>query len=452
MAFPKGFAWGAAAASYQVEGAAYEDGRGISVWDTFCNVPDAIAQKETGEVSTDHYHKYAEDARMMGEMGLSAYRMSISWPRVLPDGVGRINQAGLDFYDRLVDALIENGVNPWVTLFHWDFPRELYLKGGWLNRDSADWFAEYTAVIVDKLSDRVSNWMTFNEPQCFIGLGHMTGVHAPGLKLPMCDVLQATHNVLRAHGKAVSTIHAKSVKKPSVGAAYVASIRVPDTNSHEDIEAARKCMFSSTIGFPWSNIWYTDPMILGTYPEEMVKIHEKDMPEIKSGDMETIHQPLDFYGVNTYTATRVRAGKNGEIEVVQPPTGFAQSTMGWLVEPEGLYWGPKFFYEHYGLPIVITENGMANCDTVSVDGKVHDPERIDYLTRYLREFSKAIDDGVDARGYFAWSVMDNFEWAMGYGKRFGLVYVDYKTKERILKDSAHWYREVAKSNGVSLYK
>jgi beta-glucosidase len=449
MAFPKDFAWGAAAASYQIEGGAYEDGKGLSVWDTMCKTPGAIADGNTGDIACDHYHRYEEDARIMGEIGLKAYRLSISWPRVLPEGTGKINQAGLDFYDRLVDSLIANGIDPWVTLFHWDFPRELYVKGGWLNRDSADWFAEYTAVIVDKLSDRVSNWITLNEPQCFVGIGHITGVHAPGLKLPQCDSMLAAHNTLRAHGKAVQTIRARAKKKPFIGYAPVGAIRVPATNSPEDIEAARKLMFS-TYGDIWNNVWFSDPMILGHYPEDGLKQYEKDMPEIKSGDMETIHQPLDFYGYNTYSATNVKATEDGGFEVLKPKPGSPLSDMGWLINPDGLYWGSKFFYEHYGLPIVVTENGMANCDRVHLDGKVHDPERIDYISRYLQALSKAIDEGVDARGYFVWSIMDNFEWAYGFDKRFGLVYVDYATQKRTLKDSAYWYKDVIASNGASI--
>lgn len=449
MAFPKGFVWGAAAASYQVEGGAYEDGKGLSVWDTMCKVPDAIYAGDTGDVACDHYHRYEEDARIMGEIGLNAYRLSICWPRVLPEGTGKINQAGLDFYDRLVDSLIANGVDPWVTLFHWDYPRDLYLKGGWLNRDSADWFAEYTAVIVDKLSDRVSNWMTMNEPQCFLGLGHLTGTHAPCLKLPVPDYLLATHNALIAHGKSVQTIRTRAKKTPFIGYAPVGATRIPASNSPEDIEAARSLMFS-TYDDIWNNVWFSDPMILGHYPEDGLKRFGDKMPKILSGDMETINQPLDFYGFNNYSATNVKATEDGGYEVLKPEAGPVLTTLGWHVQPEGLYWGPKFFYEHYGLPIVITENGMANCDWVHLDGKVHDPERIDYLARYLNAFSRAIDDGVDGRGYFLWSIMDNFEWAYGYSKRFGIVYVDFNTQKRTLKDSAFWYKDVIASNGASI--
>ena len=392
----------------------------------------------------------AEDARMMGELGLGAYRLSVSWPRILPEGIGKINQAGLDFYDRLVDSLIENGVDPWITLFHWDFPRDLYLKGGWLNRDSADWFAEYTSIVVDKLSDRVSNWITLNEIQCYIGHGHDSGIHAPGLKLPTCDILLATHNTMLAHGKAVQIIRAQAKKKPSVGFASVGVVRTPYSQSEADIEAARKCMFSVDGKSPWNNTWTSDPMILGHYPEDGLEILKDSLPEIKDGDMELINQPLDFYGVNIYTGAPVRATKNGGWEIVKSRTGYPQSAMNWEVVPDALYWGPRFFYERYGLPIVITENGMANCDWVSLDGKVHDPQRIDYMARYLKAYSKAADDGVDISAYFTWSVMDNFEWAMGYARRFGIVFVDYPTGERIPKDSALWYKDVISTNGAYL--
>lgn len=450
MSFPKDFVWGAAAASYQIEGGAFADGKGLSVWDSFCASSGKVVENHTGEVSCDHYHRYQEDVDIMAEIGLKAYRLSISWPRVLPNGIGKVNEAGLDFYDRLVDSLLAKGIDPWVTLFHWDFPQELYYKGGWLNRDSADWFAEYTSVIVDKLSDRVTNYMPQNEPQCFIGLGHMTGVHAPGLVLTMPDVLRAAHNSLLANGKSVQVIRAQAKKKPSIGTAFVGVTRIPKTNSPEDIEAARKCMFSMYGGFPWNNTWFSDPMIFGRYPQDGIDQAGSSMPKIAEGDMETIKQPLDFYGFNSYTGTFVQAdGENG-FKVVLPEPGYPQSAMGWGVFPEALYWGPKFFYEHYKLPVVVTENGMANCDIIDTDGKVHDPQRIKYLSSYLEEYRRAIEDGAKGIGYFQWSIMDNFEWAEGYRKRFGIVYVDYKDQKRVLKDSAYWYKDTIASNGESL--
>ncbi|NET39393.1 MAG: beta-glucosidase [Cyanothece sp. SIO1E1] len=450
MSFPESFVWGAAAASYQIEGGAYADGKGLSVWDMMCRQPGKIWSGNTGDVACDHYHRYQEDAQLMGEIGLQAYRLSISWPRVIPEGVGRVNEQGLAFYDQLVDCLLANGVQPWITLFHWDYPYALYCRGGWLNRDSSDWFAEYAAVIVDKLSDRVSHWMTLNEPQCFIGLGHQSGEHAPGLKLGFADVLLAIHHSLLAHGKAVQVIRSRAKSTPVIGAAPVGVATIPATNRAEDIAAARACMFSVSGKNCWNNTWFVDPMVLGEYPQDGMTLFKAEMPKILTGDMETICQPLDFYGVNIYHGQTIRAKSGGGYAAVPSADGPALTTMDWKVTPDALYWGPRFLYERYQLPIVVTENGMANCDWIHVDGKVHDPQRIDLLTRYLRAYERAINDGVTARGYFLWSVMDNFEWAFGYKQRFGLVYIDYSNQKRVLKDSAYWYKSVITSNGAML--
>ena len=447
MSFPKDFVWGAAAASYQIEGGAYDDGKGLSIWDVMCRQTGKVWEGNTGDVACDHYHRYQEDARLMGEIGLKGYRLSISWPRVIPEGVGAVNEKGLTFYDRLIDALLENGVQPWVTLFHWDYPYELYCRGGWLNRDSSDWFAEYTTVIVDKLSDRVSNWMTLNEPQVFIGLGHQSGQHAPGLQLGFADVLLAAHNALLAHGKAVQVIHARTKTEPAIGAAPVGITTIPATESPDDIEAARTRMFSVWNKSCWNNTWFTDPMFLGKYPDDGTKLFESEMPYIPDGDMKTICQPLDFYGANIYTGRTIRSTGDGGTKSVKDPDGPPLTTMEWRMTPKALYWGPRFLFERYQLPIVITENGMANCDWIHRDGKVHDPQRIDFIARYLSEFKRAMNDGVVAKGYFLWSIMDNFEWNQGYKQRFGIIYVDYATGKRILKDSAYWYKDVIASNG-----
>ncbi len=447
MSFPKDFIWGAAAASYQVEGAAYEDGKGLSVWDMLCRQPGRIWSNDTGEVACDHYHRYEQDARLMAEIGLKAYRLSISWPRVIPDGTGKVNAKGLAFYDKLVDSLLENGVDPWVTLFHWDYPYALYCRGGWLNRDSSDWFAEYTQVIVDKLSDRVTRWMTQNEPQCFIGLGHQEGEHAPGLKLGFADVLLAAHNSLLAHGKAVHVIRARTKRKALIGAAPVGIIKMPCSGNPEDVAAARAATFSVTAKNCWNNTWFADPVVLGNYPADGLKLFEKEMPVIREGDMATIRQPIDFYGVNIYFGQYVRSSGDGAAAIAPLPRGPALTTMEWPVTPDALYWGPRFLYERYKLPVVVTENGMANCDWIHTDGKVHDPQRIDFVGRYLSEYRRAIADGVRAEGYFLWSIMDNLEWAYGYKQRFGIIHVDYATGTRTLKDSARWYKKVIETNG-----
>lgn len=450
MAFPQGFTWGAATASYQIEGACDADGKGPSVWDMLARQPGRTYEGHTGEPACDSYRRYAEDVALMREMGLKGYRFSISWPRVMPDGTGRVNEAGLGFYDRLVDGLLAAGVEPWPTLFHWDYPYELFKRGGWLNPDSSHWFSEYTRVIVDRLSDRVSNWMTLNEPQCFIGLGHLDGVHAPGLRLGMREVLLAAHNALLAHGRAASAIREHSKSAAKIGWAPVGVVHHPVTHSAADIEACRERVNAVDAGSLWNNRWWADPVILGHYPETGLRAYGADAPRCPSSDFDVMKQPLDFYGANVYTSTPTRAGAGGAAEKVPLKAGYPASLFNWPMTPEALYWGPKFLQEMYGLPIVITENGLSNVDWVSLDGHVHDPNRIDFTTRYLRELGRAIGDGVDIRGYFHWSLMDNFEWAEGHKQRFGMIHVDYETQKRTVKDSGHWYRGVIESNGASL--
>lgn len=452
MSFDKRFVWGAAAASYQIEGAAGIDGKGESVWDDFCRQPGKVRFGHDGRVACDHYHRYGEDVSLMAQMGLQAYRMSISWPRVIPEGVGTINKAGLAFYDRLVDELLAKQIQPWVTLFHWDYPLALYRRGGWLNPDSPKWFADYTAQVVDALSDRVSHWMTLNEPQCFIGLGHQVGEHAPGLKLGLRDCLLAAHHTLLAHGQAVQVIRARSKQPSQIGAAPVGIIKFPDNpHSADDVAAARAATFGVRNKDLWNNCWWTDPMLLGRYPEDGLALFGADAPTYTDDEMALIAQPLDFYGVNIYHGERVRAVANANgFEIVTPPAGRPATTMEWDVSPEALYWGPRFLHERYGLPIVVTENGMANPDWIQADGAVHDPQRIDFVTRYLRQLKLAAHDGVPVQGYFYWSIMDNFEWALGYDRRFGLIYVDYQSGQRLLKDSARWYGDVIRSNGDHL--
>ena len=462
MSFPKGFIWGVATASYQIEGAADEDGKGPSIWDTFCQKEGAIWKGQSGDIACDHYHRYKEDVALMKQIGVGAYRFSISWPRVIPQGTGTINRKGLEFYDKLIDELLAAGITPYVTLFHWDYPYELYCRGGWLNQDSSDWFAEYTKVIVEKFSDRVKHWMTLNEPQVFIGLGHQSGLFPPGYQLRFAEVLTAVHNVLLAHGKAVQTIRAYSKAKCQVGLAPVGIVSIPATDSPEDIKAAKQTMFSvaskdeTLFSVPsknvWNNTWWLDPIFYGQYPKDGLELFGGDVPLIRDKDMETIHQPLDFFGVNIYRGQTIHASKDGQSEIVPEPVGFPITAYTWPITPEALYWGPRYFWERYKLPIIITENGISNADWVALDGKIHDPQRIDFLNRYLLQLQKACEDGVEVSGYFQWTFTDNFEWVSGYKPRFGLVYVDYPTQERIPKDSAYWYKDVIASNGAVLGK
>ena len=451
MAFPEGFVWGTATAAYQVEGAAREDGRGPSVWDTLCRRPGAVWEGHTGDVACDHYHRYAEDVALMGQVGVHAYRFGISWSRVLPEGAGAVNAKGLDFYDRLVDELVAAGIQPWPTLFHWDFPQALFDRGGWLNKDSADWFADYVHLVVERLSDRVRHWFTINEHQCFIGFGHRDGIHAPGLKLSRVEVLRAAHHSLLAHGRAAQVIRAHSAEPCEVGCAFVGWSKYPATDSPADVEAARRATFAIVPDEPIDNVWWMDPVYLGRYPEEGLQLYGDDAPDVREGDMETIAQPLDFCAFNTYNGKPVRATEDGGWEIVPYRPGYPMNFFRGPITPECLYWTPRFIYERYGLPIVISENGMSCMDWVALDGGVHDPQRIDMLCRYLREFERAGEDGTPIKGYFLWSFLDNFEWAEGYRQRFGIVYVDYPTGERTLKDSARWYGKVIATNGGHLH-
>ncbi|MBU1105068.1 MAG: beta-glucosidase [Candidatus Riflebacteria bacterium] len=456
MKFPEGFIWGAATASCQIEGAAQADGKGPSIWDSFCKKPGVIADASTPEHAGDHYNLFRDDVALMKQIGIQAYRFSISWPRVLPDGTGRVNEAGISFYENLVDSLLCHNIQPWVTLFHWDYPQALYDRGGWLNEQSSDWFESYVRLIVDRLSDRVTHWITLNEPQVYIEYGHKTGIHAPGLNLAFTDILKICHNSLLAHGKAVKTIREHAKKTPIIGVAPVGIIGVPLQENPENIDAARSTTFGIKPDSCWNNIWFGDPMVLGHYPEDGLRLYGDLMPDFPASDLELIKQPLDFYGTNIYTADLIKAEKHDSWalpnppQVVNPPAGMPRSAMDWPVVPESLYWGTRFLYERYKLPVVITENGMASHDWPCLDGQVHDSYRIDYTTRYLNQIRRACREGIACPGYFHWSLLDNFEWAFGYSRRFGLIYIDYQTQKRILKDSALWYADVIKSNGAGL--
>jgi beta-glucosidase len=447
--FPPGFVWGGSASSYQIEGGSAPDLRGESIWDAFCRKPGAINEGHTGLVACDHYSRMPEDVALMGDLGLQAYRLSIAWPRVLREGTGAINEVGLDFYDRLVDALIERGIEPWVTLFHWDYPHALYLRGGWLNRDSAEWFGEFATRVVERLSDRVVRWITINEPQVQVQLGHAEGTHAPGIRLPLREQLTVVHNTLRAHGRAVQAIRAGARRVPSVGWAPVGSVSYPVDEDPANVEAARAATFGISKLDLWNNTWFSDPVCFGCYPEDGLRLYGPNVPHHPIGDMDLIRQPLDFYGVNIYSGTPVKDLQGTPTAVTRSP-GYARNTFNWAMAPESLRWGPRFLFERYRLPVVVTENGMSNLDWPDASGQVLDPQRIDYTRRYLLALHQAIADGADIRGYFHWSVFDNFEWAEGYKERFGLVHVDFSTQKRTPKLSARWYREVIATHGRSL--
>lgn len=448
MSFRKDFVWGAATSSYQIEGATNIDGKGMHIWDVFVKEKGKIYGGHTGDVACDHYHRFKEDVAIMKEMGLKAYRFSIDWSRVMPNGVGEVNEKGIEFYNNLIDELVAAGIEPYITLFHWETPYELYKKGGWLNRDIADWFGEYAKVVAERFSDRVKYFFTLNEPQCFIGLGYLTGEHAPGLKLPVRDVFLMTHNTLRAHGKAVQMLRKHAKQDILIGYAPTGTMSYPETDSPEDIEAARQHLFEipDLDNWTWNVSWWSDPVLFGKYPEEGLKKFAEYLPEITEEDMKLISEPIDFYAQNIYNGKCIRMGKDGKPEVVERYEGFPRTAFDWPVTPECLHWGVKFLYERYKKPIYITENGLSCHDVKSSDGKVHDPNRIHFLETYLTCLKQASAEGVDVRGYFQWSLMDNFEWCRGYGERFGLIYVDFQTLERTWKDSAYWYKNIIATN------
>lgn len=448
MPFPPNFIWGTATASYQIEGVATPDGIGQSVWDMFSRKPGACFEMHNGDVACDHFNRYKEDIAIMRELGISSYRLSLSWPRIIPAGTGNVNQQGLDFYNRLVDELIANNITPWVTLFHWDFPLDLYHQGGWMSPHSPDWFADYSQVVVDSLGNRVNHWFTQNEPQCYIGLGLFHGVHAPGDKLRWAEVVKASHYSMLAHGKSAQIIRANN-SQAKIGSATVGSVCVPETESDADINAARERMWKSETENPFSNSLWTDPLILGTYPEDFLTAFGEHLPQTADKDLEIIRQPLDFVGLNIYQGSITAASDTGPVDVPRP-AGYPQTAIRWPITDNCLEYGAKFYHERYSLPIIITESGMANNDWVMLDGKVHDPQRIDYLHRHLKGLERAIDSGVPVEGYFQWSLLDNYEWAEGYSQRFGLVHVDYSTQKRTPKDSFHWYKETISQNGANL--
>lgn len=452
MGFRKDFIWGAATSAYQIEGAVNEDGKGVHIWDVYTKEPGKIFEGHTGEIACDHYHRYKEDVQIMKAIGLNGYRFSIDWSRVLPEGTGKVNEKGVAFYNQLIDELLANGIEPYITMYHWELPYELYKRGGWMNPEIVEWFGAYAKLLAERFSDRVTHFFTLNEPQCFVGLGFVSGEHAPGLKCPLSDTLQMAHNALKAHGRAVQMLRAYAKQPVEIGYAPTGSMRYPETESKEDIEAARQSLFElpeDRGNWHWNVSWWSDPVLLGKYPEEGLVKYEPYLPEITDEDMRLIAEPIDIYGQNIYNGQCVRMGADGKPEMVKRYEGFPKTAIDWPVTPECLYWGPKFLYERYKKPIYITENGLSCHDVISLDGKVHDPNRIDFLARYLHELKRAANE-IDLRGYFQWSLMDNFEWAKGYSERFGLVYVDYPTQKRIMKDSAYWYSRTIKENGENI--
>lgn len=446
--FCKDFLWGVASAAHQIEGAYLEDGKGMGIWDTFEQETGYIIRNENGNVACDHYHRYREDVAIMKELGLKSYRFSVSWPRVMPEGYGTVNEKGVQFYIDLVNELTEAGIEPMVTLFHWNLPTAIYELGGWENPQVVDWFEQYTDVVTTALGKKAKYWMTFNEPQLFIGAGLNAGVFAPFEKKSTEALMRISKNVYLAHGKAVRIIR-KNCQNSIVGMAPTGEIVIPRDMNAESIERARKLSFSmKKESFTSSITWWSDPIFFGKIPEDAQAIFGECLPVLTEEEWEIVTEPLDFYGFNIYQGLEDLDSAEEYGPYAYP--GSPKTSMDWNVTPEVLYWSCRFLYERYGKPIMITENGMSSFDWVSLDGKVHDPNRIDFLHRYLRSIKDAVSEGIPVLGYQYWSIMDNFEWINGYDKRFGLVYVDYRTQKRTIKDSACWYRDVIATNGEIL--
>lgn len=441
--FPANFIWGTATAAYQVEGAVCEDGRGQSIWDTFSHTPGRIYQGDTGDRACDHYHRFREDIALMKEMGLKGYRFSVAWPRILPEGKGRINPQGLDFYNMLVDQLLEKGIEPFITLYHWDLPQTLQETGGWDHRQTTDYFADYATVIFQSLGDRVKKWLTLNEPWVISYCGHAENIHAPGFA-DNAMAVRVSHHLNLAHAKAVQVFRQLN-QKGEIGITLNLTPSYPSVVAAEDKAAA----FSAD-GF--SNRWFLDPVLQGKYPDDMLQLFQEKLqaPVIQGGDLALISgTAMDFLGINYYSRHIVKKALQPNLlgyDIVPPVHPVTE--MGWEIYPEGLYDLLMRLDRDYNHPrIFITENGAAFRDR-AVDGRVADPDRIAYLERHFGAAHRAIQAGVKLEGYYIWSLMDNFEWAYGYKKRFGLIYVDYPTQNRIWKDSARWYQEVIRNNGI----
>jgi len=438
-AFPDGFVWGAATASFQIEGGRRDRGR--CIWDDFCDWPGKVFQGHSGDVADDHYHLFREDVALMADMDLDAYRFSIAWPRVLPDGKGAVLAKGLDFYDALVDELLEHDITPYVTLYHWDLPSALQETGGWVVRDTASLFSDYAEIVANRLGDRVKHWITHNEPWVVAFLGNLMGIHAPGWR-DLAVALQIAHHLLLSHGMAVPVLRQASGDGAKVGITLNLSPIYAASDSPEDQQVKM-----GADGF--HNRWFLDPVLRGAYPEDMCAFFDWRMPNVAPDDLETIAVPIDFVGVNYYTRQLVAYSEDAPFGYGSLRPDGQYTAMDWEVFPQGLEdLLVRLAKDYAGTDLYVTENGSAWEDHVSGDGQVHDPDREAYLRSHLAACAKAIDKGVPLRGYFAWSLLDNFEWAYGYSRRFGIIYVDYRTLERVPKDSYKYYATVIAKNAI----
>jgi len=443
--FPDNFTWGAIASAYQIEGAWQEDGKGKSIWDQFSLLPDRILGGDTGQIAADHYHKMPEDVQLMAEIGLQSYSFTISWPRILPEGIGQVNQKGLDFYDRLVDALLAAGIKPKATLYHWDLPLPLFEKGGWPDRESINWFGEYASAVFEKLADRVKLWATHNEPWVAAFLGYGAGIHAPGIN-DGTQAYQAAHHLLLAHAKAVE-IYRSNNYGGEIGLILNLNHVIPGSNKDQDIRAAQRV-------YDETHSLFLDPIFQGKYPEKFLEWLGPNQPVIRSGDLELLHGSADYLGLNHYNSDYVFYDHFGgwlkaRLEPYSAP-GWGLTEMGWGINPDGLKKEVLNITNNYGNPkIILTENGCAAVDTFDEEGFVRDLDRIRFIRAHLIALHEAIQEGANVHGYYLWSIMDNFEWERGYSKTFGLVRIEPKTLRRIPKLSASWYKDVINNNGLS---
>ncbi|SKA85433.1 broad-specificity cellobiase [Clostridium sp. USBA 49] len=465
--FSKDFLFGTGTSAYQIEGAPYEDGKTASIWDTYSSIPGNVFRNQSADIACDHYHRYKEDIQLLKNLGVDSYRFSISWPRVFPEK-GKVNQKGIEFYKNLIDELLKNNIKPMITLYHWDLPQWAYDLGGWLNRDIVNWFEEYTSTMFKAFGNKVTLWVTHNEPFCVSMLGYLKGLHAPGHE-NFKEALITAHNILLSHGAAVKAFRKFHFKDSKIGITINLSPGYPLEQTQKNIELAK-------IADGFVDRWFMDPLFKGSYPEDMVQIYKTKVGEldfIKAGDFELIGEPMDFLGVNFYARNMVKPSKEGFLGYVGVTEKMPQTQKEWNLYPEILFnLLMSIKNEYTSLPIFITENGLAlegykdnagddekfgtiitsanNMDFVAEDGRVHDETRILYIYNCLRQCLKFIENGGNLKGYYLWSLMDNFEWALGYSKRFGITYVNFETQERIIKDSGYWYRKVIENRTLEL--
>ncbi len=436
----KDFIWGVASSAYQIEGGYREDGKGDSIWDTYAHLG-KIANGETGDVACDHYHRYKEDVALLKKLGVKAYRFSIAWTRVLPSGIGEVNEKGVQFYENLINELLINGITPWITLFHWDYPQKLEDMGGWLNPQSPKWFGEYARLIGNRFGEKVKYFITLNEPQSYLG-GYTENVRAPGMEYQLTDRFLLAHNLLKGHGEAVKALR-ETVKDAKIGIAPSGWALMPKNNTEQEIERARRAYFTLWKHAPFESVsLFSDPILLGDYPKEYYEYFKDVIPVVTKEDLALISQPIDFYGQNIYSGATVTERDEGDFIWDEADAEIERTALGWPIQPKALYWGPKFLYERYKKPIIITENGIACKDVVNPDKTVHDSERITFIHAYIKELQKAIFDGIKIDAYFYWSFMDNLEWKDGYAARFGLVFVDFTSQKRFPKDSFYEYQAI----------